>query len=171
MCRERGENGRNRTDEKTPHPFYLTAALVGGFFMAACAAPAPKTDAVPAPKPFLADASVCRDQFGQPAPRYEWSMWFLDMQRANPDGVESRTMTGAERMRFLGAYNSTPPISDVNPERIEMFWIDPLVVAVVFVEDGCVTYAARMMRQLLESVISPNTNGRQSEPPIMQREA
>ena len=139
--------------------------------MAACATPTPKTDAILVPKPVLADASLCRDQFGRPDSRYEWSMWFLDMQQKNPDGLENRTMTDAERLRFLSTYNSIPPITDTNPERIEMFWIDPIVVAVVFVENGCVTYAVRMPRHLLESVISPNTNGRRPGQPVMQREA
>jgi len=107
------------------------------------------------------------------APQYEWSMWHREMERRNPEGTERHTMTKDERMRFLRAWNDAPPITDANPERIEMFWIKSnlLLVAVIFVENGCVTYTALMERQLVEAIISPNTNGYERPFNPMDREA
>jgi len=114
----------------------------------------------------LAEADVCRGQFGQPAPEYEWSIWLRDLDSRN--GVASRnlrrrSMTDAERLRFLSAYNATPPVTDRNPERIELFWLDGgYQYVVVFVENGCVTVTARLFRQLVDSIIgiaAPQWNG------------
>ena len=139
--------------------------------MAACATPAPKTDAIPALKPVLADASVCRDQFGRPAPRLEWSAWLPNFERRNGAVLVRHTLTEAERLRFLGTYNNVPPVTDRNPERIEIFsrWNHPNVV-VVFVEDGCVTLTALIDRPLVESVISP-TGGERRPLRAGEREA
>lgn len=126
--------------------------------------------APPSPKA-AAGASVCRDQWGQPAPWFEWSAWLADLTRKNGGTLERRTMSAEERLRFLRAYNNTPPVTDRNPERIEIFSRPnhPAVV-VVFVEDGCVTLTAMMPRALVESVISPTGGNRRSLRP-MEREA
>ena len=121
--------------------------------------------------PFGANADVCRDQWGNLAPRFAYSLWYEDMLRLNPGGVQSRTMTDEERFRFLRAYNNTPSITEANPERIEVFWVDwnSSTVGVLFVENGCVTYSASLFRAFVDSIISPNTNGwqpRRSPPPM-----
>lgn len=132
------------------------AVFLAGFFMVTCAAPAPKADLTPAAKPVLAAASVCRDQWGHPTPRFEWSVWLRYFVRRNGAGLMRRTLTEPERLRFLGTYNNTEPVSDRNPERIEIFSRpDYATVVVVFVEDGCVTLTAWMMRALVEAIISP----------------
>lgn len=106
-----------------------------------------------------------------PDQSYQWSIWYEEMQRQNPEGTEERTMTDDERLRFLRVFNSTPPITDVNPDRIEMFWSNPSQILVAFVENGCVTHTGLLMRQLLESIISPNTNGYERPFNPMDREA
>lgn len=131
------------------------AIVLAGFFLAACVA---------------ATAYVCRDQFGNPAPQLEWSAWLEHLERKNGDALQRRTMSAEERMRFLRAYNNTPPVTDRNPERIEIFSRPghPAVV-VVFVEDGCVTVTALMLRALVESVISSDGKQRSLRP--AEREA
>lgn len=132
----------------------MTAALLGGFLW-----------------PGVANADVCRDQWGQPAPQFEWSVWIADLARKNGGTLERHAMVDDERLRFLRAYNNTPPVTDRNPERIEVFSPPnhPAVV-IVFVEDGCVTLTALMPRALVESVISPTGGNRRSLRP-MEREA
>ncbi len=122
-------------------------------------------------RPGVANADVCRDQWGQPAPWFEWSAWLADLAHANDGTLERRTLADDERLRFLRAYNNTPPVTDRNPERIEVFSRPnhPAVV-VVFVEDGCVTLTALMPRALVESMISPTGGNRRSLRP-MEREA
>lgn len=82
-------------------------------------------------------------------------------------------MTEDERLRFLRAYNNTPPVTDSNPERIEMFWLisNPIAVLVVFVENGCVTLTGTFMRPLVDSIISPNANGQERSLRPIEREA
>ena len=139
---------------KTHHTsLTLPALALAGFFLAACVTPAAYSDQ---PSPLAAaGASVCRDQWGRPAPGFEWSAWLESLERRNDNELNRHTMTDAERVRFLSAYNDTPPVTDHNPERIEVFSLHghPLVV-VVFVEDGCVTLTALMLRALVEGVIS-----------------
>ena len=120
--------------------------------------------------PGVANADVCRDQWGQPAPWFEWSAWLEHLERKNGDALQRRTMSAEERTRFLRAYNNTPPVTDRNPERIEIFSRPghPAVV-VVFVEDGCVTVTALMLRALVESVISSDGKQRSLRP--AEREA
>ena len=118
----------------------------------------------------VANADVCRDQWGQPAPWFEWSAWLEHLERKNDSTLERRTLADDERLRFLRAYNSTAPVSDRNPERIEIFSRpDHPAVVVVFVEDGCVTLTAVMLRALVESVISPGGKQRSLRP--AEREA
>ena len=120
--------------------------------------------------PLDARADVCRDQFGQPAPWFEWSAWLEHLERKNGDALQRRTMSAEERTRFLRAYNNTPPVTDRNPERIEIFsQPDHPAVVVVFVEDGCVTLTALMLRALVESVISSGGKQRSLRP--AEREA
>ncbi len=114
---------------------------------------------------------MCRDQWGHPAPWFEWSAWLEYLERKNGDALQRRTMSAEERIRFLRAYNNTPPVTDRNPERIEIFSRpDHPAVVVVFVEDGCVTLSALLPRALVESVISPTGGNRRSLRP-MEREA
>ncbi len=124
------------------------AALLGGFLWSG-----------------VATADVCRDQFGQAAPWFEWTTWLANLERNNDVELKRRTMTEAERVRFLSAYNNTPPVTGHNPERIEIFSRrgHPAVV-VVFVEDGCVTLTALMLRSLVESVISSGGKQRSLRP-------
>ncbi len=119
----------------------------------------------------MANADVCRDQWGHPAPWFEWSAWLEHLERKNGDALQRHTLSAEERTRFLRAYNNTPPVTDKNPERIEIFSRpDHPAVVVVFVEDGCVTLTAPMPRALVESVISPTGGNRRSLRP-MEREA
>ena len=111
--------------------------------------------------PAGAQADACRDEFGVAAPGLEWDSWLADLERRSEGDVMRRTMTVDERLRFLWTYNRTPPLTDVNPQRIELFTRAHLpTMVVVFVEDGCVTLTAVMFRALVESVISPNTRER-----------
>ncbi len=127
-------------------------------------------NAAPASPKAMPGASVCRDQWGQPAPWFEWSAWLEHLERKNGDALQRRTMSAEERTRFLRAYNNTPPVTDRNPERIEIFsQPDHPAVVVVFVEDGCVTLTALMLRALVESVISSGGKQRSLRP--AEREA
>lgn len=127
-------------------------------------------NAAPASPKAMPGASVCRDQWGQPAPWFEWSAWLEHLERKNGDALQRHTMSAEERTRFLRAYNNTPPVTDRNPERIEIFsQPDHPAVVVVFVEDGCVTLTALMLRALVESVISSGGKQRSLRP--AEREA
>lgn len=141
------------------NPFVaMPAVFLAGFFMVTCAAPA--TVAPPEAAPVV---DVCRDQWGYPAPRFEWSAWLGYFKRANGGVLVRRTLTEAERLPFLSTYNNIPPVTDRNPERIEIFSRPghPAVV-VVFVEDGCVTLTALIPRAPVESMISPTGSDRRS---------
>ena len=133
---------------------FLIAALLGGFLWSG--------DAIGAP-----GADVCKDQWGQPSARHAWPTWRQEMDAANPNGVNVHTMDDNERVRFLSVYNDAEPVTTHNPERIEMYWTDtsPLIVAIIFVENGCVTLTSLMPRQLVESIISPNAKGHQARQP------
>ncbi len=113
-----------------------------------------------------ANAGVCRDQFGRPAPWFEWNAWLDDLERKNEGLLQHHTMTEEERIRFLRAYNSTPPVTDRNPERIEIYSRPAhVLVVVVFVENGCVTLTALMFRSLVEDLISSG-GGRKTLRPL-----
>jgi hypothetical protein len=85
-----------------------------------------------------AQAVACFDEAGNATPKFVYETWLHAAALANPGGFSQRVMTSDERQRFLSYYNNAPPVSDYNPERIEMFWVNWYNITVVFVENGCV---------------------------------
>jgi len=129
MCRVLGENGRNQTDEKKYQPFLtLPAVVLAGFFLVACATPAPK----------LAAPGKCAE------PKLEWSAYQTDMKERlfTSDFTE---FTDNERLAFLWSFNNDGPETGFAPDTVGYFDFSHFrVVWLVMVEQGCVWFWAPM---------------------------
>ena len=91
---------------------------------------------------------------------FDWPTWISDLESVEDNALVRRTLTADERLRLLRIYNNEPPLTDHNPERIEIFSFpgNPLV-AMVFVKYGCVTLTSPVPRLLLEDALGTKTNG------------
>lgn len=143
MCRGRWERGRNETDEKTQHPFSLTAAFLAAFLWPLVA---------PAQESELPQYAACEDSLNLTA-------WVMTLSDAVPN-IEIITLDKNVAATVVENHNAAYPPSDYDPERVYFLVADVQshFILVFTDNDDCVTYAWPVPIEFKSYLLTPTAS-------------
>ena len=90
-------------------------------------------------------------------PASVWTQFRNDFNSTFPDGYKGkeRELNSDERISFLSWFNSYPPITDYNPERVVLFYGGGhMQFGITFITDDCVTYSTVVPIHVLPQVLN-----------------